>query len=249
MLDALPGECFRELGVRVVPIHGGASVQHVVDIQFLFECTDATIMELLDIVAADSARKIWAEARELAQVGNMDTAREKVLQWARNDPAIGKRNDDRVCLTEFMTAAMTADEHERVEVHGRAEPDLIYYRPTHPFVGGNSWAKIKSRHTDYTQGCEGAKKKPLPLGLGSSKPTRATHPRLRRSVRPRKEWIGITRRRILLNSGLLEEIHRVQFGRGQGESSLPGPRHRPLRPRARAYFLRSGPNSTSSAPL
>lgn len=163
VLDALFGERLRELGVRVVPMRGGAGVQHVVDSQFLFDCTDATIMALLDNLAADSVRKVWSEARDLAQVGKMDAARDKVLNWGRNDPTIGKRNDERVWLTEFMTAAMTAGEHERVEVHGLAEADLIYYMPPRSFVGGNSWAKIKARYADYTQECEGAKKKPLSL--------------------------------------------------------------------------------------
>lgn len=163
VLDVLFGERFRELGVRVVPMRGGARVQHVVDSQFLFDCTDATIMALLDNVAADSVRNVWSEARDLAQVGKMDAARDKVLDWGRNDPIIGRRNDERVWLTEFMTAAMTAGEHERVEVHGLAEADLIYYMPERSFVGGNSWAKIKARYADYTQECESAKKKPLSL--------------------------------------------------------------------------------------
>ena len=163
VLDALFGERFRELGVRVVPMRGGANVQHVVDSQFLFDCTDATVMVMLDNVAAASVREVWANARELAQLGELGTAREVVLRWGRNDPSTAKRNDARVWLTEFMTAAMTAGEHERVEVHGLAEPDLIYYMPPRPFVGGNSWARIKNRYADYTREGESAKKKPLSL--------------------------------------------------------------------------------------
>jgi hypothetical protein len=163
VLDVLFGSRLRALGVRVIAMRGGAAVSGIIDSQFLFTCTDATIMVLLDNVSAESVQTTWAAARARAQRGELDEAREEVLQWSRQDPRMKRRSDERAWLSELMTAALSSGEHERVEVHGLAEPDLIYYVPSESFVGDRPWSVVKEKYSQYVAECVDKGKKPLSL--------------------------------------------------------------------------------------
>jgi len=163
VFDVLFGSRLRALGVRIIAMRGGAAVSGIIDSQFLFTCTDATIMVLLDNVSAESVQLTWGAARAHAQRGELEGAREEVLQWSRQDPAMKGRSDERAWLSELMTAALSSGEHERVEVHGLAEPDLIYYVPSESFVGNRPWSVVKEKYSQYVAECAEKGKKPLSL--------------------------------------------------------------------------------------
>ena len=163
VLDLLFGTRLRTLGVRVIAMRGGAAIAGIIDSQFLFTCTEATLMVLLDNVSAESVQRVWEAARTQAQRGELGLGREGVLAWARDEPSIKGRVDERAWLVELMTAALNAGEHERFEVHGLSEPDLIYYVPSKPFVGTKTWSAVKARYVEYTEECSSRSKKPLSL--------------------------------------------------------------------------------------
>lgn len=137
------GSRLRALGVRVIAMRGGAAVSGIIDSQFLSHAPMPPSWCCSASVSAESVQLTWGAARARAQRGELDRAREEVLQWSRQDPSMKRRSDERAWISELMTAALSSGEHERVEVHGLAEPDLIYYVPSESFVGDRPWSVVE----------------------------------------------------------------------------------------------------------
>ena len=136
VINTLFARDLARLGVHVVPLHGAKSGPEAIDSAMIFDFTDAKIMLLLDNVEGTRVADAWAAAREFAQRGEINEAKDTVFKNFADKTAEGR------WIRTFMAKALESGKHERVNVYGLAEPDIIWYLPAAVFTQGPNWNEV-----------------------------------------------------------------------------------------------------------
>lgn len=147
VFEALLGDELHRLRTGMVVARGGKNMKDVFDSQVLFDFTDARIVALLDNVDAHHVRDLWARARDLAGVGQVDEAGALV----RNELPRKGSGENRF-LGNFLTRALEDGEHERVGAWGLSKEDIILYLPPSAFGVKRSWEDALSQYDPDSDG-------------------------------------------------------------------------------------------------
>ncbi len=145
VLQTLISEDLARLRTRMVSMDGTHNLPSVIDSQFIFDYTSASVIICLDRIRADRVEVVFAEANELLQAGPPRSARN------RFDKALNERgwSPEELAAFRFGRRAVETRKLDRVRVFGLSEPDIIYYLPVEYFVPGErSWQPVQQRYRD-----------------------------------------------------------------------------------------------------
>jgi energy-coupling factor transporter ATP-binding protein EcfA2 len=134
IFNALFGDDLRTMRAQVIPARGASKFTSVLESQLLFRYTDAKVILVIDNQNAYDIQAIWSRARQRAQQGDVEAAADAVRA------ELPKRGSaENLFLQEFMTKALATGDHERIEVFGFNEPDIVDYLPCAEFGPFSTW--------------------------------------------------------------------------------------------------------------
>lgn len=144
VLNTLLGDELAAARVTVLPIRGGRQLASTVDSQLIFDFTQATVVALLDNLAAERISLIWDRALDIANGQSADAAVAFVLKDMN-----GKTAEEKF-LREFCVKALRQSAAHRITVLGLEKGDIIEYLDCPTLVPGQtSWARLRHEHQHH----------------------------------------------------------------------------------------------------
>jgi len=148
----IPGG-FRDLGIEILPMHGGRNAGSVIDSTLLWDYTDAKVAVVLDRVPHETLSALWEHAvtrvRETADSRfEISTEFRDAVTERMSKLISGSAKPDEISwITNLGTKALESGRPERLALLGLPEDDILAYVPP-DLLGAADWKKAKKNLTE-----------------------------------------------------------------------------------------------------
>jgi len=139
ILEGYFADDLRDLRVRVLVMRGARNIVNIFDSEFLVHATDAVLMPLLDDIAMEPLKDLWASAVAATIDGRRSNAVGVVKRGLDKIPGKGKD-----AYEPFLIGTITrGDDLQRFFPLGMSKKDVLEYLPVGEIVpGADSWATL-----------------------------------------------------------------------------------------------------------
>lgn len=133
---------------RILALRGAKNLPHAIESEVLFSFTDAHVITVLDNIKVKSVSAAWESAVVAAASDSPAKAKSLI------DAALPRRIAEARWLGEWLKAAITSGNAQRVTPWGLSKPDIIDYLPADAFVrdADTDWGGLRSAYAKSTRG-------------------------------------------------------------------------------------------------
>jgi len=152
LFAGIPGG-FKDLGIEILPMHGGRNAGSVIDSTLLWDYTDAKVAVVLDRVPHEALKSLWDYA--VTTLRDTPDSRYEISEEFRNGVTEqmsklipgSARPDEITWITNLGTKALQSGRPERLALLGLPEDDILAYVPP-DLLGAANWQKAKKNLTE-----------------------------------------------------------------------------------------------------
>lgn len=145
VLGHLLADDLGKASAQMLVLRGAKDLRSVAEARFLFTCTEAMFLIVLDGLLMEKVRTIWDEAQSHASAGSTKDAR-RALGKLKHVEGGGELK----WLEELGHSALDTAKFSRIDVYGLKARDIIMYLPEGYFMNNSkTWAQLDREYEKY----------------------------------------------------------------------------------------------------